>query len=544
MKKNTILSILLICLIACVEELPMCVVSVSMSGSGSVAINGQTCSSVQITKGSNVTVVASPNKGYEFIGWFTHVNAETPINTDAVYTFAVEESINLVAKFTKSSIDTKIDLAPSGSIDNYDYVDLGLSVKWATFNVGASSIEEIGKYYAWGETTPYNDYTYNNYEWGYFPCSPDRNLASIYDVATTNWSRKWRMPTDKEQKELIEGCDWVWIDNINGTSVSGYVGISRKNGKSIFLPASQYVTHDPYNQPNETDAVYWSSTSTGVPGKVGLQAASTANVIKFNPLKKCPVEWDIWAMGDGATIRPVIGTPNDYFPDPKDLTHDKAETERQGFSVSGKKSGHTYVNLGLPSRTLWGTYNIGADLPTEYGDYFAWGETSPKDYYWDDTYKFFDGYKDDMVGWTQYTKYVYDKKHGQVDGKYILEYTDDAAYANWGEDWCMPTQEQWNELNAYCKIWRKDIVVNGKKIIGCIVESWINGNRLYFPYAGWEYSDVPNSHMSGWYWTSELCKKGNTAAMIAIFIEDEYRIDCEQSTHRFSGLPVRGVVNK
>ena len=532
-------------MISCVEELPMCVVSIGTSGSGNAIIKGQNSSSAQFVKGSTVTVVATPNEGYEFIGWFTHVNAEIPISVDETYTFTIEESINLTAKFKKSKVDEEADLSPSGSVDGYDYVDLGLSVKWATYNVGSNNIEDIGEYYAWGETTPYiKDLTYLNYSWGYFPCSPDRTLASIYDVATINWSRKWRMPTSKEQKELIEGCNWFWIDNINGSSVSGYVGTSMKNGKSIFLPASQFVTHDPYKHPTETDAVYWSSTSTGVEGKLGLQASSTADVIKFNPLKKTPVEWDIWAMGDGATIRSVVGEPNDYFPNPKDLSVDAVESERQGFSVSGKIGDYTYVDLGLPSRTLWATYNVGADLPTGYGDYFSWGETSPKDFYWDDTYKFFAGYKDGMTAWTQYTKYVYDKNHGQLDGKYVLDNVDDAAYVNWSEEWCTPTLEQWAELNAYCKIWRKDIDVNGKKIVGCVCESWINGNRLYFPYAGWEYSNQPNSHLSGWYWTAELNKKGNTSAMIAIFIEDEYRIDCGQSTHRFSGLPVRGVVRK
>lgn len=520
-------------------------ISVSSSGGGGAVIKGHEGSSVQFALGSAVTVVATPDEGYSFVGWFADRISDIIISTEAIYTFIVEENTNLMAKFEERPIEIVIDLEPSGSADGYDYVDLGLSVKWATYNVGANNIDEIGEYYAWGETTPYsNDFTFINYEWYHFPCSPDRTLASIYDAATVNWSRQWRMPTYEEQKELIDGCDWVWVDELNGTDISGFVGVSRRNGKSIFLPASQFISHDKLNVPDEMDAIYWSSTSTGVPGSLGLQAASTADVITFNPLRENPVEWGIWQMGDGATIRAVVGKPNDYFPDPKDLTVDAAETERQGFSVSGSVGGYTYVDMGLPSRTLWATYNVGADMPEGYGEFYAWGETSPKESYTDENYKFFNGYKQYEISYTQYTKYVYLKNHGQIDGKYVLDNIDDAAYVNWGENWCTPSQEQYKELNDYCRFWRHDIVVNGKKIIGCIGESCINGNRIYIPAAGWEYDHVPNNHMWVWYWTRDLSKETNNRAMQMIFDEENNMLETGKDSGRSNGLPVRAVVKK
>ena len=438
---------------------------------------------------------------------------------------------------------TPVDLTPSGSIGGYDYVDLGLSVKWATYNIGAKSIDEIGEYYAWGETTPYvQDITWLGYGWDYKPCSPDCILSSIFDAATVNWSEDWRLPTSKEQEELIKGCKWVWVDNFNDSSVSGYIGTSLKNGKSIFLPATQFISNSYSEIPAETDAIYWSSSVASVAGSLKFGAGTGAECMTFNINGSIyPIMIDEWKMGCGATIRPVVGTPNNYFPDPSTITIDEAETARQGFTVNGEIGGYTYVDLGLPSRTVWATYNVGASLPTEYGDYFAWGETSSKDLYVFDTYKFFHGYKDASKAYPQLSKYVWHRNYGNVDGKYFLEKEDDAASVNWGDEWSIPTPEQLNELNTYCDVWRQDIVVNGKKIIGCVAKSYINGNKIYFPAAGWEYNNVPNNHMWVWYWTSEISKRMSSWAIFFMFDEDESRLVANDGEGREDGMPIRAV---
>ena len=446
----------------------------------------------------------------------------------------------------------EFDFSVSGSAGSYDYVDLGLSVKWATHNIGAKKMTDVGEYYAWGETTPYVEkLTYKNYGWGFPPCSDDAILASIYDTATELWGRSWRMPTGKELKELIDRCTWTWVDNMNNTSMSGYVATSKINGKSIFLPASKFISGTSSYTPKDNDAIYWSSYGYTVAGNLNFGAGTTAECLKFvtTPGMVNPVEMSNWAMGSGATIRPVVGTPNDFFPDPDDLTYDQTEMDRQGVSVSGKKGQHTYVDLGLPSRTLWATYNIGASLPEEYGDYFAWGETKPKDEYIMENYKFFSGY-DPKGGkhYAQLTKYVWDKDFGNVDGKYVLENADDAAYVNWGSNWRMPTIEQVEELGKYCEVWRSDVELNGKTIIGYIVMSMINENYLYLPAAGWEYSQVPNNHMYAWYWTSEVSPEINTRATFMLEKGDEpfCAILCDKidGNGREQGLPVRAVTKK
>ena len=525
---------------------PIINVSVITAGNGSVTIRNNGSESAELVAGTSVAVVATPDENYEFIGWFVG-NSETPVSTAEIYMFTLSEDIILVAKFAEPSVDidpVEIDLNPSGSIGGYDYVDLGLSVMWATYNVGASSLEEFGEYYAWGETTPYNNFTNINYFWSHDPCSPDRAIASIYDAATVNWGDQWRMPTYEEQQELSNGCKWIWVENVNNSNVSGYVGVSLKNNKCIFLPASGYKSHHDYEQPTETDAIYWSSTATAEWGILGYQAGTAANCIEFMPKRDNPVTWSNWTMGKGATVRAVVGAPNDYFPDPSDNVIDEAETSRQGFTVNGEIGGYTYVDMGLPSGTLWATYNVGAETPSEYGDHFAWGETEPKSLYDKDTYAFFTGFSDGVMSMPQYSKYVWDKRCGKQDYKLILEDVDDAATVNWGSEWCMPTIEQYAELDKYCKVWRKDIVVNGKTIIGAIVESCINGNRMYIPYAGWEAGTIPNSYMHGWYWTAEVSEEANYRAKQMIVKDEEYILDTTQDSSRENGLSVRAVVKK
>lgn len=125
----------------------------------------------------------------------------------------------------------------------------------------------------------------------------------------------------------------------------------------------------------------------------------------------------------------------------------------------GFHSGHEYVDLGLSSGTLWATCNVGATKPEDVGDYFAWGETRPKEEYNWETYKWCKGRYD-----TQ-TKYCTDSDHGTVDNKSILELSDDAANVNWGGDWRMPTKEELDELHTECTwTWTTQNGVKGCKI--------------------------------------------------------------------------------
>ena len=121
----------------------------------------------------------------------------------------------------------------TGKHEGHKYVDLGLSVKWATCNVGANSPEEFGQYFAWGETTTKAEYTDEN-STTYGKTMNDISGNAQYDAATANWGGNWRMPTYDELYELINYCTWTWTTKkgINGCKVTG------PNGNSIFLPAA------------------------------------------------------------------------------------------------------------------------------------------------------------------------------------------------------------------------------------------------------------------------------------------------------------------
>ena len=178
----------------------------------------------------------------------------------------------------------------TGDEKGYRWVDLGLSVKWATCNVGASRPEEYGDYFAWGETTTKSNYTWNTYKWwaGKFKGPDQGGFRHVYetvakyntnekygsidniivlqrgenpgetidDVARRRWGGKWRMPTDKEFEELDRNCSKKWEER---EGVYGMVLTSLKNGNSIFFPAGGEWENGSCHDVR-TEVFCWSST--------------------------------------------------------------------------------------------------------------------------------------------------------------------------------------------------------------------------------------------------------------------------------------------
>ena len=164
--------------------------------------------------------------------------------------------------------------------------------------------------------------------------------------------------------------------------------------------------------------------------------------------------------------------------------------------TTGTENGHGYVDLGLPSGIKWATCNVGATAPEAYGNYYAWGEITTKDKYSGDTYKW-SGYERKL------TKYNTKSNYGTVDNKTTLTLADDAARANWGGRWRMPTDVEWEELINSCTwTWTRLNGVNGYE-----VTSKTNGNSIFLPAAGYRrYGDLRNAGRDGgFYWPSSLC---------------------------------------
>ncbi len=188
-------------------------------------------------------------------------------------------------------------------------------------------------------------------------------------------------------------------------------------------------------------------------------------------------------------------------------------------------SGHQYVDLGLPSGLKWATCNVGANSPEEYGDYFAWGETEP--YYSSlDPLTWKDGKTAGYI-WVSYqwcngssntlTKYNTNSEYGPVvDNKIILDIEDDAARANWGGSWRMPTYQDWTELREKCTwTWTTQNGVNGRLVTGP------NGKHIFLPAAG--YRDAGGPYLEGSYgrcWSSSLDTDNPSDAWGVDFLSD------------------------
>ena len=191
-------------------------------------------------------------------------------------------------------------------------------------------------------------------------------------------------------------------------------------------------------------------------------------------------------------------------------------------------NGHEYVDLGLPSGTLWATCNVGATEPEEYGDYFAWGETKPKTKYTWDNYKWYNG-----SGGV--TKYNNNDMYGPVDNKTTLSPSDDAAFANWGGYWRMPTSLELTDLINNCNwVWTTKKGVNGYRIT-----SNVNGNSIFLPAAGYYTNDsLYAAGLFGAYFSSSL---GAESPMNAYYIWLHSGSVVHMEINRTGGKSVRPV---
>lgn len=197
------------------------------------------------------------------------------------------------------------------------------------------------------------------------------------------------------------------------------------------------------------------------------------------------------------------------------------------------------VDLGLPSGIRWASCNVGATTPEGYGYYFAWGETdSKKDYSWA-TYKYAN---EGEFYHHKFTKYCTDASSGDngfIDNKTVLEPEDDAATANWGNVWRMPTDAEWTELREQCTwTWTAQNGVNGYQ-----VASKTNGNSIFLPAAGFRDGNAAPyvAGRRGYYWSSSLLENSSDDVWIVTFNRE--KVD-RQNNRRNKGLSVRPVQDK
>ena len=193
--------------------------------------------------------------------------------------------------------------------------------------------------------------------------------------------------------------------------------------------------------------------------------------------------------------------------------------------------GYEYVDLGLSVK--WASHNIGATRPEDYGDYFAWGETEPKEIYNWSTYKHCNGSE------TTLTKYNTKSSYGTVDNKTTLSAIDDAATVNWGGSWRMPTYEEFHELIEQCTWY--PATQNG--IDGCLMISKSNGNSIFLPFAGdYSYNSHDWERIIGHYWSSSLRTVDLDDSRYAWYMSvASHGVGLIAWNDRTMGLPVRPV---
>ena len=452
----------------------------------------------------------------------------------------------------------------STEVPAYEYVDLGLSVNWATFNVGATNPEEYGDYFAWGETEPKENYDWSTYKWYDDSGSITKyNTRSDYgtvdnktvldpedDVAHVKWGSSWRIPTKAEWDELINNCIWTWYDSDNTEfgCVAGYKVTSKINGytdRFIFLPAAG--CRNGTNLDFASSGYYWScSLSRDYTwsirfGSDGVSGSSYIREGGFSVRPVCPSEmWSddisvtinqesaILHVGEAVSLTATVRKGNEVvFYSPVTWTSDKPEiasviaegvvmAESVGSamitaSVQGKSAtiyveveaapAYDYVDLGLSVN--WATFNVGASRPEGSGVFYAWGETEPKENYLWSTYKWCNGSSKTL------TKYNKDSGYGTLDNKTVLDPEDDVAHVKWGDSWRMPTKAEWDELLNNCT-WTWYVSGNTEfgGVPGYKVTSNLSGytdRYIFLPAAGERsYTSLDDGGPVGHYWSSSL----------------------------------------
>jgi len=502
-----------------------------------------------------------------------------------VKTFTNAVQIKRGAFGSKQNVDSGVVFSDS----EHEYVDLGLSVKWATCNVGATLPEEYGEHFAWGETEPKSSYNWSTYKW----CNGAYNKLTKYctnssygtvdhktvlepddDAAHVHWGGNWRMPTDEEWMELRLNCTWTLI-NMNG--INGQLVTSKTNGNSIFLPAaaclgwqedagfsghywssSSYTDYSPMAWDVhffiDRTSVYWGTTrdvgqsvrpvhgavvpvtSIDVSAELELFAGETATLSASVQPANATYKNVTWSSSDesiatvdddGMVTAISVGSATITV-----YSADVATTAECKVTVEPNYNGYKYVDLYLPSGLKWASCNVGATEPEDYGVYFAWGEFGTKWDYGDSTYKWCNG---DTYCLTKYcTNSNWWDSTEPMDNKVVLDLVDDAAHVNWGGSWRMPTYEEWMELIENCTlIWTTQ---NG--VYGCLVTGR-KGNSIFLPAAGFWYGTVPYDTGSlGYYWSSSLDTDYPDNACSVLFDSDGVNwVDDD----RFLGFSVRPV---
>ena len=319
---------------------------------------------------------------------------------------------------------------------------------------------------------------------------------------------------------------WNTVQGGSGASYSDQQTITATADMTLYAQWTSNGTN-PTPGPTPSNTVTVTFDANGGTGEmapqtftVGTAQALTANA--FTKENNWFTGWNTAIDGQGTA-----------YTDSQEITATENMTLYAQWKLStGENNGHIWVDLGLPSGTKWATCNVGANNPEGYGDYFAWGETTPKETYNWSTYRYCNG---DYNTLTKYCNNAEYGNNGFTDNLTTLEASDDAATVNWGSGWRMPTFDEMDELNRNCTVtWTTQNGVNGRLFTGP------NGNSIFLPAAGYRYgSSLYDAGSHGYYWSSSLDTDYPYDAWYLNFGSDDYYMG--NYGLRYYGLSVRPV---
>ena len=463
------------------------------------------------------------------------------------------------------------------------FVDLGLSsgTLWANINLGASSCDDSGDYYAWGETTPKADYSNSTYT--KLNIGPDIS-GSSYDAAHVNWGGIWRMPTKDDLQELISECTWTEVtkygqpmykivgkgenpDSIfvakrgfkNGTTVN-YDGtrtnfwtsnlnvVSDVNSNNAYganlngtshdigsplrylgytvRPVMKYTHELPTKIYLSTDSTDWYVGNTN-PRLVGAVAGLSGEVTYGFVVGCDSAKTALVINGENVTnVSATKSETDDTFRGNIAYTKDTTYYYRAYVKVGNdyyygniRRYGLALVDMG--NGVKWASINIGAQISSDFGDRFAWGETrANKSSYTEDSYDH------------------YENGNYRNIGANLNNTAYDAAKQNWGGKWRMPTlaDMEWLVNSENCDWqWTTEDGVSGYRVTSRI-EGYTD-HSIFLPAAGRQiYGNFQNIGTECLYWTATHYDGGQS-----------YYLNGNSTTHatgqyeRFYGLCVRPV---
>ena len=461
---------------------------------------------------------------------------------------------------------------------------------WGTYKWCNGSNTTITKY------CTNSGYGYNGFTDG------KTELEAVDDAATANWGAPWHTPTEFQIQELINGdyttTIWTTQNGVYGRKVTSKVngntlflpaaGARRDatsdevgsygyyRSRSLSTDGSDYACGLDFS----SGGIKWTNHNNRYRGRSvrpvctsdsiqdghegGAETLVTSIILSEKSLKM--TAFDTHTLT--ATVLPADATNKDVIwsssnpyvatvdqtgkvtcitPDFSGCTIIATAADGSGVKATCEVTVESFaypypfpncVDLGLPSGTLWATCNVGADSPEEYGDYFAWGETEPKeDYSWA-TYKYCNGSEYTMTKYCTKSNYGY---NGFTDNKTELEPEDDAATVIWGDIWQIPSQAQCLELINSNYTTSKWTTLNGKT--GMEITSKSNGNSIFLPAAdAYEGTSLDNgAGTNGFYWSNSLDTSKCLAAYRLWFHSNFFEI---KSNRRFVGRPIRPVLKQ